>query len=362
MTTDDSCPGVRSFQGSYYDIGLQMGAGLRALQVPEADQAAINLAQGCEDLVGDTYPPILKKVEGMVEGGGLKRSDFKAFFYARDALPQVGCTNLAVLPSYTRDGSLIVARNYDWYYYAKEWRELRRIAPEGAFRSLSVTHHWAGSPDGLNDQGLGVFLAVLPQQQPAKPGLQWHLVTDIMLDSCRDVGEARDFITSVPHLGAFNYLIADRHGEAVVAEASPRGVTIREPEDGFILATNHLPGREAPEGKLSPDDRRRQRRSLSRYLRVREMLGGRQGQVDEAMIVELLREHQAPICRGNHDPPEDGTSFDDVFGTIWSLVARLEKKELLLAWGHPCRSEYRKYALSQLAEEGECEYLSVGGY
>ena len=349
MIAEHPSPEMRIFQGSYHDIGMQMGATFGDLPVPPADDELVGLARSCEDLVSDIYPPILDKVEGMIEGRRLRSRDFKAFFFARDALPQVGCTNLAVLPAYTTDGSLIVARNYDWFYYSREWREVRHVAPEGAFHSLSVTHHWAGSPDGLNDQGLGIFLAVLPQLHTGMPGLQWHLVTDIVLDTCRSVKKACDLIASVPHLGAFNYLVAARDGQAAVAEALPTGVTIRKPEDGFILAANHLPGRESPEEELSPNDKRRQRRSLTRYHRAEEILRRRRGQVDERMVKELLREHQAPICRGNHDPPEDGTSFDDVFGTIWSLIARLEKRELLLAWDHPCRSKYRRYGLPQAA-------------
>jgi len=345
LTAEASSAVVKLFEGSYYDVGLQMGAALGTLRLPQADEKMVTLARSCEAVVGETYPPILAKVEGIIEGGKLDARDFKAFFYARDAFPHMGCTNLAVMPSYTRNGSLIVARNYDWYYYSKEWRELRRIAPEGAFRSLSVTHHWAGSPDGINARGLGVFLAVLPRQEPIGPGLQWHLVTDILLDTCQDVAEACDFIATVPHLSAFNYLVADAQGQAAVAEVLPTGVTMREPDDGFILATNHLPGREVPEEKLSSEDARRQRRSLRRYRRAREVMRAKQGQVDEGMIKDLLGEHEAPICRGNHDPPEDGTAFDDVFGTIWSLIARPGKRELLLAWGHPCRSEYRKYVV-----------------
>ncbi len=157
--------------------------------------------------------------------------------------------------------------------------------------------------------------------------------------------EALELIASVPHLGAFNYLLADEQGHAAVAEALPTGVTVREPQGGLIVATNHLPGREAREEELSPDDRRRQRRSVTRYIRAEEMLSGKRGQVDVGMIKALLREHQGPICRGNHDPPEDGTSFDDVFGTIWSLIARPSRRELLVAWGHPCGSEYRRYGL-----------------
>ncbi len=344
---DAEYPGTMIFRGTYHEIGQQMGDSLRTLQVPEANEKTVSLAARCEAVAKERHAPILAKVEGMIEGGGLRERDFKAFFYARDAFPQMGCTNLAVLPSYTKDGSLIVARNYDWYYSAGQWREVRKISPEGALRSLSVTHHWAGSPDGLNEEGLGVFISVLPRQEAAGPGLQWHLVTDIMLDTCRDVEQACAFITSVPHLSAFNYLIADKHGRAVVAEALPTGVTIREPDDGFILATNHLPGREAAEEGLSERDRRRQRRSLTRYYRASEVIRQKQGQIDEEVIKSLLREHEAPICRGNHDPPTDATEFDDVFGTIWSLIARLGAGELMIAWDHPCRSEYQRHGLDE---------------
>ena len=346
MIGGGSYPRVTVLKGSYYDIGFRMGRALRGLQVPPADEEALRLARGCEDLVSEICPSILDKVEGMVEGGEFDSRDFKAFFYARDATPQAGCTNLAVMPSYTKDGSLIVARNYDWYYHSEQWRAVREVAPDSGHRSLRITHHWAGSPDGLNDRGLGVFLAVLVRRPSAGPGLQWHVVTDILLDTCGDVQEACDLITSVPHLGAFNYLLADRHGRALVAETLPAGVTIREPQGGFILATNHLPGRESPEERLSPEDRGRQRRSLARYRRAEEMLRGKRGLVDEAMVRRLLRDHQAPICRGSHDPPEDGRTYDDVFGTIWSLFAGLDRRELLVAWGHPCRSDYRGYALS----------------
>jgi isopenicillin-N N-acyltransferase-like protein len=339
-----SPPGIKVLQGTYYEIGLQMAAALGNLEVPEADEQTATLALGCEAVVADAYPAILDKVEGMIDGGKLARRDFKALFYARDFSGQMGCTNLAVLPSCTADNSLIVGANYDWYYHAQEWRELRKVAPQGACRSLRVTHHWAGSPHGLNEAGLGVFLSVLPEQRGAGAGLAWHLIMDIMLDSCRDVREARDFVASVPHLSAFNYLIVDGLGHAVVAEAMPGGVTLREPENGFLLATNHLPGREVPEAQLSEGDRRRQRRSLARYARATRFCLDMAGQVDEGAVRELLREHEAPICRGNHNPPEHGSDFDDVFGTIWSLTGRPGDKELHVAWGHPCRAEYERYA------------------
>jgi predicted choloylglycine hydrolase len=333
-------PSVRVLQGSYYEIGLQMGATLGTLEVPKADEESVALALACEALVAETYPAILDKVEGMIDGGALDGRDFKALFYARDFSPRMGCTNLAVLPSHTVDNSLLVGVNYDWYYYAREWREMRKVSPEGARGSLRVTHHWAGSTGGMNEAGLGVFLSVLPRESSVGPGLAWHLIVDILLENCRDVGEASDFVGSAPHLSAFNYLIVDAEGAAVVAESLPVRVTIREAENGLLLATNHLPGREKPEEQLSPNDRRRQQRSMGRYAKATTVLSELGDSVHEAAIKSLLRDHEAPICRGNHNPPPDAVAFDDVFGTIWSLVAKPQERQLQVAWGHPCRAEY----------------------
>ena len=338
------CPtGVRILEGSYYEIGLQMGSALETLQIPEATDQRRVLAARCQAIVAETYPAILDKVEGMIEGGGLPSEDFKAYFYARELSSQMGCTNLAVLPGRTRGDSVLVGVNYDWYFQSQEWREIRSIRPEGALRSLRVTHHWAGSPDGINEAGLGVFLSVLPQQEIAGPGLPWHLVTDIMLETCQNVTQAGAFLESVPRLRAFNYLVTDALGQAAVLEALPGSLNMREPEDGFLLATNHLPGREMPNGELSEEDERRQRRSLARYERVREILEDSGAAIDYAAMKTLLMDHQAPICRGNHEPIPGDDSYDNVFGTIWSLVARPGRGDLQVAWGHPCRSEYVSY-------------------
>lgn len=347
MTATHSSPGFRILHGSYYEIGLQLGASMTSLQLPEPDEEAVTFALACEALTAEIYPPLLEKVEGMIEGSGLPGRALKPSFYASQFSPSMGCTNLAVLPPRTADGTIIVGLNYDWYYYSQEWRELREMSPQGALPSLGVTHHWAGSPDGINEAGLGVFLSVLPREKAIGPGLAWQLVTDILLDTCHDVAESCQFVTSVPHLSAFNYLVTDASGQAVVAEALPAGVTLREPKDGFILATNHLPGREVPEQELCTNDRRRLERSLDRYARASEILNSVERPVDDAVIGSLLRDHEAPICRGNHDPVEGDASFDNVFGTIWSLISRPAYRTLQVAWGHPCRSEYRKYALGQ---------------
>lgn len=335
---------LRTFEGTHYEIGYRLGRGLATLGIPESDSQGSEFAAQCEAIVKEIYPPILEKVEGLIEGGGLSAQDFRTYFYTRGGPPQIGCTNLAILPSHTKEGSLLLGGNYDWFYSAREWREVRVIRPQGAYSHISVTHHWAGSPDALNERGVAVLLSVLPETEVKEPGLQWHLVIDILMETCSRLEEARDFITSAPHLRAFDYLIADEH-QAMVAEATPDGVLIREPEGGFLVATNHLPGRESPEDELMEIERLRQRRSLTRYKRVQQMMGEGPRGVDLEAVKAILRDHEAPICRGDHPSVEERGGFDSVFGTIWSLICRPGEKELLLAAGHPCNGTYERYSL-----------------
>jgi len=335
---------LRTFKGTYYEIGYRLGRGLATLDIPESDGQGSEFAAQCEAIVKEIYPPILDKVEGFIEGCGLSAHDFKTYFYTRGGPPQIGCTNLAIMPPHTKEGFLLLGGNYDWFYSAGEWREVRVIQPQGAHSHISVTHHWAGSPDALNERGVAVLLSVLPEREVKKPGLQWHLVIDILMETCSRLEEAREFITSVPHLRAFNYLIADEH-QAIVVEATPDGVSIREPEGGLLVATNHLPGREFPEEEPTEPDRLRQRRSLTRYRRVHQMMGERLRGVDLEAIKAILRDHEAPICRGDHPSVEERGGFDGLFGTIWSLICQPGRRELLLAAGHPCNSEYEGYSL-----------------
>ncbi len=334
---------LRSFEGTHYEIGYRLGRGLATLYIPESDSQGSEFAAQCEAIVKEIYPPILEKVEGLIEGSGLSARDFKTYFYTRSGPAQIGCTNLAILPPYTKEGFLLLGGNYDWFYSAREWREVRVIRPQGAYSHISVTHHWAGSPDALNERGVAVVLSVLPEREVKKPGLQWHMVIDILMETCSYLEEAHEFITSIPHLRAFNYLIADEH-QAIVAEATPDRVLIREPEGGFLVATNHLPGKEFPEEELTEPDRLRQRRSFNRYKRVHQMMAERPRGVDLEAVQAILRDHEAPICRGDHPSVEERGGFDGVFGTIWSLICQPGRREILLAAGHPCNSEYERYS------------------
>jgi len=320
----------RTFQGTYYEIGQQRGTALHDLPIPKADPEEVAFARRCRGTVEEIYPPVVEEFEGMLDAGGLDSDDFAAYFFAREKGVLRGCTMFAALPSITQDGSTMVGRNYDWICSDLKWCEVRRVRPEGAQPTLSYTHHWAGSPDVLNASGLCVTMASLPARKPVRPGLQWNLVIETVMDTCRNVQEAEALVEHVPHIRSMSYLFADASGDAAVVEAGPDYVRVRKPERGYIIATNH---------EVADRDRARASvRSLARYGCVERMLEGRIGRVDEDLVKDILRNHECHVCSGVHG---DG-SGDAEWGTIWSLICRPRTCDFWIAPGHPCRVPYEQ--------------------
>lgn len=331
-----------AYQGSHFEIGYRMGPQLATVKIPPFNGRVAEFAARCEALVGEVYPPLLEKVEGMVEGSGLDPQGFKTYYYGRGGPAEIGCTNFAVLPKATANGQILVGSNYDWFFEARKWREVRLFRPDGVYGHAEVTHHWAGSPDVINDQGLVVLLAALPGIEPrGGAGVQWHMIIEILMETCKDTEEARKLITDLPHLRAFNYLVADTQGRAFVAEATPQRVNIREAESGILVATNHLPGREFPEDGRDERQILIQRMSITRFQRAQKLLSLRRGKIDREYAQEVLRDHEGFICRGEHPGFPHRGGFHEFFGTIWSLVSLPVEKGFHLAAGHPCLSEYQ---------------------
>ncbi len=350
----DTCPlRIKAFTGGAYEIGFQRGRELGDLPMPGVSPPEVAFALACRGCVEALYPPILEMFEGMLAGGGFDRDRFTVYFFARKQGVLRGCTNFAALPSITRDGAVIVGRNYDWVYSDLKWCELRYLHVEGALPVLSYTHHWAGHPDCLNTEGLYIVISSLPGQEPQAPGVQWNLLVDTLTATCCRVDEAERILRSVYHLRSIAYLIVDAEGGAIVAEAGPGHVRIRRPENGALIATNHMLGEE--------DASARSRYSRLRYTRVEEVLRARSGHVDEAVAKEILSDHNCTICCGVHGAQSASPHRDEDWGTLWSSVCRPDLPGLQIAPGHPCEVAYEPVtfeASEAAAEQQASSFIS----
>ena len=326
----------RTFKGTYYEIGQQRAKYLRAFKPPPSTPQDVVFARECWKVVEATYPAILDEFRGLQDAGDFNEEDFFAYFFARKEGLIGGCTAFAVLPSIAQEECTIIGRNYDWIYSDHTWCELRLICPTGTYPTLSYTHHWAGSPDVLNSKGLFVTMSSLPRTEARRPGLQWNLVIDIMMATCRDVRQATAFMTEVVHLRSMNYLIADAQGDAAVVQALPEAVTVRKPKRGYLIATNHSVDED--ECPVEPASQR----SKMRYQWAKKMIEACMPRVRQADVERLLQDHQSSICNGVHGAYTSPTERGDQWGTIWSLIAQPFERVLSIALGHPCQTPYER--------------------
>jgi len=311
--------------GTYFEVGRRLGERMRGFVRPRCGSEDLRFAESCAREVERYYPEALQKLQGIVAGSGLEEEQFRCHFLTKGAAVEA-CVGVVIGPERSAEGQPIIGRNYHWLLADRVWCELRRVEITGELPHLGYTHHWGGLPDVLNAAGLYVAIFSVPQAPLRRPGLQWHIVVDRLANRSSTVTEAAAFLSSVPHLRSFTYLVADARGGAVAAEATPTGVSIRPAQDGILVVTNHHAAGEAPAMERA--------RSRALYAAVRQRLKGR-SPWDWEGVRALMADHELGVCVGDHE----GDS--GAWGTLFAAMVRPATREFSVCPGFPCREQFQ---------------------
>lgn len=322
-------------RGSYREIGRQQGELLKeqgcVLPAPRRDM--LGFAVECMELMRRHTPWLLEELVGIEEASGLDHDSLLALSicapYDPEDLPHKACTVLAVLPELSSEGRTLVGRNFDFFHDVSAGSASTYITyPAEGFSSLGNCDIWTGREDGINEAGLFAGQAAF-FRRGIKPGITFWFIVRALLDRCATVGQALEMLSGFPLTGSWTYLLADRNGDAAVAEPAPDGrLAVRRAENGLLLLTNHAvcPECRGQEDWVPPD-------SHPRYDRLRKLLGSG-GKVDRAMVASALSDHEGLVCsHGAHFPSRR-------FGTLWSVVGSPGERSLEIAGGNPCETEY----------------------
>ncbi|MHC4789161.1 MAG: carcinine hydrolase/isopenicillin-N N-acyltransferase family protein, partial [Planctomycetota bacterium] len=217
------------------------------------------------------------------------------------------------------------------------------------------THHWAECADALNEGGLYVAIASLPAPRRAQsPGVQWHVVMEMISERCVTTQEAVQACARVRHLRPMSYLLVDAAGNCAVVEATGAGVAVRWAGEGYVVAANAPQGGElavtapAPARRLpqepaaieARDNAQAAARSERRLRHAVARLEDALPRISASEVRAMLRDHEAPICTGDHGEP-DGAPW----ATIWSGVCAPGEGRFAIAPGLPCRHEFQAFML-----------------
>ncbi|MBL8056822.1 MAG: hypothetical protein JNK29_08995 [Anaerolineales bacterium] len=312
--------------GGHYALGFAQGARTARFETPPWWPAPPDLAfaQACAAVIAEAHAPLLDELRGYADAQQLPYGDLLRGICRRSlklrarapSYPEGGCSSYARVDA---AGQVRAGHNYD-FYPIQRVRQRVRLAPEIGRPSVGMRGSVpAGRYDGVNDQGLFVSLHVVLSDEPAaiRPGVPFHLLPRLALETCATTRQAVDWLTRLPHLNPFNYLLADASGDLAVVEAHPERVRVRGPQAGpdgrpVIAAANHF---------AHPD--------------MRPLQAGRQSAASQARQRALeagapLSDHAAGLCghAGGHT-------------TLWSVTADLTARTVAFAAGAPCQAPYR---------------------
>lgn len=293
---------ILTLEGTHYEMGLQHGA----LTMPWRPLLLRRIRRRLEKLpphplmdrwyddvvalLARVAPEFLQYAEGQATALGIARDlllRFSLASYLEDRSKQPigvvseGCTAWAAGPGWTENGQPLLAKNRDqsldqlglqWVVYAR---------PANGYRYFGVTTlGWPGlASSGFNAAGLAVADTHVPSTDLG-PGLpRWWLMMSV-LEHCQTVGEALDYLTSVPRLGNGNLVLADVQGAIAVFEEGHANAGIRKPEDeqDYLVATNHFVT-DALKDRWRAENLNRKGDTLARKARVEAALAEAKGQV-----------------------------------------------------------------------------------
>ncbi len=321
---------VFDLSGSHYDIGVFIGQRSPRFTLPAwwPEPPPLTFAEACAREISAIHPLLIDEIHGHADG---QQESFDELLrlICRQRLggraPQVpeqgGCTSIAWR---TPDGHILIGRNYD-FHSIQRIRQRIHLRPTESRPTVGMRGSVpAGRYDGVNDAGLFVCLHVVLSDRPQTlcPGIPFHLVPRILLETCGSVKEALDLLIIMPHLHSFNYLLADPTG-FVAVECHAERLRIIYPDRDTLAVGNFY---RHPD--MAPLQRRRQQVVSRRRVAFLESGVWQRPDSWEA-IQATMQDHDSPVCghEGGHT-------------TLWSTVADLTARRICYTLGTPCCNPY----------------------
>ncbi|WP_406319522.1 C45 family peptidase [Streptosporangium sp. NBC_01639] len=293
---------------------------------------------------------IAEMLEGLAEGAGQPIEHVTALNARTEMLygtgyRDEGCTSVAVLPKYTRDGHTLLAQNWDWHPEQGPVTFLLATRDTEGFSVLTLAEAGMLAKSGLNSAGLGVCANLLvSDRDTGGVGVPYHYLLRGVLQS-RTMSEAHRKVLDVRRISSGNLLIADAGGEAIDLEVAPEVFGHLLPEDGLITHSNHFAS------PLPLVDRKAATSALTllRPSRARHLLedAAAARTLTLADIVGALRDHYSfpdGICR-HLDP---GIPAEQAVTSVYSVVMDLGTRDLYIAAEPPCTRPYARWNLDDV--------------
>lgn len=235
----------------------------------------------------------------------------------------IGCTGFALWGRATRDGNLLLGRNFDWE--AGPIFDSRKVIfyvwPDKGIPYVHVA--WAGmigAVTGMNAKGLAVSINAARTSDTGfgRIGTPASILVKRVLNEAENIEQAVQILREATVFVSDSYLIASaRDGYAVVVEKSPTRFGVRKADkEGRILQSNHFMTPEF-EGDAANQEHKERATTLYRYERLNELVEAGWGTHTPQSCQTILRDKKG---RGGKDLGMGNRNTLDAFICTHSVV------------------------------------------
>jgi hypothetical protein len=211
--------------------------------------------------------------------------------HALQNMSLVGCSSFATWDDKSEDGTLIIARNFD-FYVGDDFARDKIIAfykPSQGFKFMMITFGgMTGVLSGMNDQGLTVTINAAKSDIPQASATPVSLVAREILQYASTIKEAHAIAKKRKMFVAESFLIGSaKDGKASLIEKTPEAIDSYESSGNYIISTNHFQGDTLGSTQVNLDHVKTSA-SKYRFDRVHQLLE-RQGRNSVSKSVAILR-------------------------------------------------------------------------
>jgi isopenicillin-N N-acyltransferase like protein len=204
------------------------------------------LSREAQQFIPFLQPEELAEIRALAAASGEKESDVVFGQCFLDLIPMIACSTITVPGAGAPDHVARFGRNLDFPSLGIAHKHVVIIVyhPQGRYAFAAIT--WPGLIgvlSGMNEQGLSlasmevVRLPRLPQAEP------YILLYRQVLERCRTVDEAIDYLRSAGRQSANNLMLMDASGDRAVVEIQPGGIVVRRaPATVALISTNFQRG------------------------------------------------------------------------------------------------------------------------
>jgi isopenicillin-N N-acyltransferase like protein len=205
----------------------------------------------------------------------------------------VGCTSFSAWGNNTKDGHIIHARNFDFYFgddFAKE-KVLLIIQPDSGYAFISYS--WPGMMgvvSGMNEEGLAITINASMSSPPTSAKLPISLLVRETLQFSKNLEEAKNYINSKKIFVSESIMISSANdNKTIIIEKTPEKTDLFE-DNELIICSNHFQSSFFLNDSINIKNIKNTD-SQHRYTRVNELIK-KNSILDIKTSIEILRDNK----------------------------------------------------------------------